>query len=227
MENIELFDKYIKDELSQKEKEEFDARLKSDKAFARDFKVFATAVIGICREAAQDNLEFGIAMKRLTKEQLRDIIGPRRESMPVKTKTLKYKPWIWQAASIAAVLIIAFTAVLKIQQQARYDVYDAIYACADKDLMEVRSGQRPAINIDNLSIEELKSEVPNLVYRYENAADEQDAADNGYILAMAYLRLHDRDNAQATLESLVNKFKDNPDYAGDVKNWESILTLIK
>lgn len=227
MDNIELFDKYIKNELSQREKEEFDAKLKSDNAFAQDFKIYSTTVIGICNEAEQDNLEFGMAMKRLTKEQLQDIIGPQKESKPVIAKTLKFKPWIWQAASIAAILVIAFTAVFKIQQQARYDVYDAIYACADKDLMEVRSGQEASLNIDNLSIDELKAEIPNIVQRYENATDEQEVADNGYILTMAYLRLHDKNNAQKALESLVYKFKDNPDYAADVKNWESILNLIK
>lgn len=227
MENIELFDKYIKNELSQREKTEFDAKLKSDKAFAQDFKVYVTTVIGICKEAEQDNLEFGMAMKRLTKEQLREIIGQRKEVPIVKPKIFKFKPWTWQAASIAAILVIAFTAVFKIHQQARYDVYDAIYACADKDMMEVRSGQGTPINIDNLSDKELKAEIPTLVERLETADNEQDIADNGYILAMAYLRLHDKDNAQATLKSLVNKFKNNPDYSADVKNWESILNLIK
>ena len=44
MERIELFDKYIKDQLSPKERNEFDARLESDKEFASDFKVFLLAV---------------------------------------------------------------------------------------------------------------------------------------------------------------------------------------
>lgn len=227
MERIELFDNYVNNQLSDAQRGEFDARLKSDEEFASDFLVYLLTVNGICREAHQDNLDLGIAMKHLSKEQLREIIGQRKESPVAKTKKLRFKPWIWQVASIAAILVIAFTAVFKIQRQARYDVYDAIYACADKDMMEVRSGHGNPINIDNLSIDELKAEIPNLVHKYDSATDEQEVADNGYILAMAYLRLHDKDNARATLEALINKFKNNPDYSADVKNWESILNLIK
>ena len=47
MEKIELFDRYINDELSEKERHEFDARLKDDKSFADDFKVYCTTLIGI------------------------------------------------------------------------------------------------------------------------------------------------------------------------------------
>ena len=52
-------------------------------------------------------------------------------------------------------------------------------------------------------------------------------ADTGYALAMAYLRLHDRDRAKSVLAQLVARFEDNSDYADDVNKWKSILNLLK
>ena len=75
MERIDLYDKYIKDQLSKKERADFVARLESDENFASDFKVYLFTVDGICREAHQDNLDFGLAMKGLSKDQLKEIIG--------------------------------------------------------------------------------------------------------------------------------------------------------
>lgn len=75
MERIDLYDKYINDQLSEKERADFDARLESDEDFASDFKVYLFTVDGICREAHQDNLDFGLAMKGLSKDQLKEIIG--------------------------------------------------------------------------------------------------------------------------------------------------------
>ena len=59
MERIELFDKYISNQLSDSEKADFEARLNSDEKFASDFKVYLLTVDGICKEAKQDNLDFG------------------------------------------------------------------------------------------------------------------------------------------------------------------------
>lgn len=75
MERIDLFDRYIKGELSDTERSEFRTRLESDGDFASEFNVYRLTVSGIRREAHQDNLDFGIAMKNLSKEQLFDVIG--------------------------------------------------------------------------------------------------------------------------------------------------------
>lgn len=81
MERIDLFDRYIKGELSEEETRKFKERLESDEDFASDFRIYSLSVIGICKEAEQDNADFGNAMKHLTKEQLFDIIG--RKEKPV------------------------------------------------------------------------------------------------------------------------------------------------
>ena len=237
MERIDLYDKYINNQLSDKERDEFDSRLKTDKGFASDFKVYLFTVEGICREAHQDNLDFGLAMKGLSKEKLKEIIGKRdvveptaesaeRKSEAVKPKVVRFKPWIWQAVSIAAVVIIAFTAVFNIEKNARYSVDNAIYACADVNPDLVRAGGEP-IDISSMSDEELKAKLPELTSLYQSASTTDEIADYGYALAMAYLRLHDRDNAKIVLEQLVSRFDGDVDYADSVNKWKSILNLLK
>ena len=237
MEKIDLYDKYINNQLSDKERDEFDSRLKTDKEFASDFKIYLFTVDGICREAHQDNLDFGLAMKGMSKEKLKEIIGKRdvvepaaasyeRKSEVVKPKEIRYKTWIWQAASIAAVVIIAFTAVFNIEKNAGYSVDNAIYACADINPDLVRAGGEP-IDISSMSDEELKAKIPELISLYQSASTTDEVADYGYALAMAYLRLHDRDNAKEVLEQLISRFDGDADYADSVNKWKSILNLLK
>lgn len=237
MERIDLYDKYINDQLSEKERADFDARLESDENFASDFKVYLFTVDGICREAHQDNLDFGLAMKGLSKDQLKEIIGKQdvgstaaaaiADSSGIeKPKVLRFKPWMWQAASIAAVVVIAFTVVLNIEKTARYSVDNAIYACAEINPDLVRAGGEP-LDVKSMSDDELKAQLPELISLYQSASNNDEVADNGYALAMAYLRLHDRDNAKVILERLVSRFDGNTDYAESVSRWKSILNLLK
>lgn len=280
MERIDLYDKYINDQLSEKERADFDARLESDENFASDFKVYLFTVDGICREAHQDNLDFGLAMKSLSKYKLKEIIGNDRArknpwdnnelpglradrhivlralrplnvdlnenvrasespssqyttSSPItnsgdssERKPSKNRSWIWQAASIAAVAIIAFTVVLNIEKNARYSVDNVIYACAEINPDLVRAGGEP-LDVKSMSDDELKAKLPELISFYQLASNTDEVADNGYALAMAYLRLHDRDNAKVILEQLVSRFDGNADYAESVSLWKSILNLLK
>lgn len=235
MERIELFDSYINNQLSDVQRSEFDNRLKSDEDFAYDFKVYLMTVNGICREAHQNDMDFGVAMKKLTKEQLREIIESRHEaeraaSIPsadtVNPKVLRFKPWIWQVASIAAVVVIAFTAVLRVEQNSRYAVDNAIYACADINTDSARSGGE-AIDIGSMTDDELKNEVPTLINLYQTASSSDDIAENGYTLAMVYLKLHERNKAADVLNQLVSRFEGNEGYSDSVNKWKSILNLIR
>lgn len=232
MERIELFDSYINNQLSDAQRTEFDAQLKSDEAFASEFKVYLLTVNGLCREARQENLDFGMAMKRLSKAQLREIVGQGNTTTPEIAETkkpkkvLKYRPWIWQVASIAAVLVIAMTAVYNIEKSARYSVDNAIYACADINTDLTRDGSE-FLDLRSMTDDELREKLPQLVESYNSAKSSDDIADNGYALAMAYLRLHDRDNAKIVLTALVHQFENNPDYAEYVSKWQSILKILK
>ena len=232
MERIELFDNYINNQLSDAQRSEFDARLESDEEFASDFKVYLLTVNGICREAHQDNLDFGIAMKSLSKEKLKEIVGMRNLESPEvssnrkSVKILRFKPWMWQVASIAAVVVIAFTVVFNIEKNARYSVDNAIYACAEISTDLTRDGSE-ILDIQSMTDEELTNKLPLLVANYNSAQSYDDIADNGFALAMAYLRLHDRENAKEILLQLVSRFEDNSEYAGYVSKWQAILNVLK
>lgn len=232
MDNIELFDSYIKEELSQQERVEFDNRLKSDKEFATEFKLFLFSVNGICRETEQDDKDFEIAMKKLTKEQLQEIIGTRKlAEIPVTTepsKGLRFKTWMWQATSIAAVVVIAFTFVFQFERQSQYNVDNAIYAFADEEVIcSTSRGGAEQVDITKLNDEELSDTLPELVKLYNNATDEQEVADNGYVLVMAYVRLHNRGKARDILAELIQRFDNNEAFRGAVKKYKSIQQLIK
>lgn len=232
MERIELFDNYINNQLSDAQRSEFDARLESDEEFASDFKVYLLTVNGICREAHQDNLDFGMAMKSLSKEKLKEIVDMRNlERIEVSSngksvKILRFKPWMWQVASIAAVVVIAFTVVFNIEKNARYSVDNAIYACAEISTDLTRDGSE-ILDIQSMTDEELTNKLPILVANYNSAQSSDEIADNGFALAMAYLRLHDRENAKEILQKLVSQFEDNSEYSGYVSKWQSILNVLK
>lgn len=237
MERIELFDNYINNQLSDAQRSEFDAKLKADEEFASDFKTYLFTVDGICREAHQDNLDFGLAMKSLSKEKLKEIIGKPDVALPaaasadseteeVKPRVVRLRPWMWQAASIVAVIVIAFTVVYKVEQNSRNNVYDAIYACADVNYDLARSGGKK-IDITTLSDDELKAKLTELVSIYNSSHSDDDVADNGTALAMSYIRLHDADKAKEVLNGLISRFKNNEEYADYVKKWETILNLLK
>ncbi len=81
MERIDLFDRYFNGELSEEENIRFKERLEADEQFASDFKVYSITVAGICKEAEQDNADFGTAMKQLSKDQLYEIIGRKPKSI--------------------------------------------------------------------------------------------------------------------------------------------------
>lgn len=237
MERIELFENYINNNLSKVQQSEFDERLKSDEEFAFEFKIYLMTVDGICRESHQDNLDFGLAMKHISKAQLREIIGrqnvSRIEIDPAvanidtsKPKIVRLKPWIWQVASIAAVAIITFAMVLHIDKNSRYAVDNAIYACADTNASSVRAGGE-TIDITILNDKDLKERLPELRSHFKSASSEDEFADIGFTLAIAYLRLHDRNSAMEVLEQLVTRFNGNADYAESVSKWKSILVLLK
>lgn len=79
MENkMQIFDNYINDQLSDNEKREFDARLKDDKSFRDDFRLYLLVLRAVCLEEQEDNMEFGFAMNAITVEQLDEIMGRKK-----------------------------------------------------------------------------------------------------------------------------------------------------
>lgn len=228
MGNIDLYDRYIKGQLSDAERSEFDARLKNDKVFESEFQLYLITVDGICKEAHQDDIDFGHALKNISREQLREIIGPRHTLGAHVTKTAKpgiFHRWIWNAVGYAAMIAIAFGVGIYQHRQSNFAVDNAIISC-QYEILSSRSVHAP-FEINALSDEDLKAKLPQLKSIYEESIDADTENENGFTLAMAYLRLHDREQAKAILEELIKKYGGKEDYAGYVQNYERILTLIK
>ena len=236
MDNIDLFDKYIKDGLSEKERHEFDTRLKDDKSFADDFKVYSATVIGICKEAEQDNKDFEVAMKHISKEQLREIIGKKNDKkveIPIAAskvvKTIKpnfFRTWMWQAACWAAIIGGAAIWIVRANTNARYAVDKAIYASAYVYEGSSRGGVIiPDLN--SLSDKELKDKLPLFVEQFNESEDSYDIYQVGYPLAMAYMRLHERDKAKEILNEMINNLSADEEYTEEVSKLKSILDILK
>lgn len=245
MDNIDLFDKYIKGKLSEKERYEFDTRLKDDKSFAVDFKVYSATVKGICKEAEQDNKDFEVAMKNISKKQLCEIIGKNEENIAVSSqanhpqeiriaaskvvKTTKpnfFRTWMWQAACWTFIIGGSAIWIVRSEQNARYSVDNAIYASA-----YFYEGQsRGTINIpdlNSLNDKELKDKLPTFVAQFNECEDSDDIYEVGYPLAMAYMRLHERDKAKEILNEMINRLSEDDDYTEEISKLKSILDILK
>ena len=248
MDNIEIFDRYIDGELSEKESREFQDRLKTDKEFAMDFEIYCLTVIGVAREAEQDNKDFEEAMKRISKEELLDIIGERKEESGKPTDTSDtaskasgFKKWlIWQSIGVAALLGIAVIyiviarnetdtyrrQVLAMNQESANKMDEAISTLAFPHDIARSQGDDELPDVANLSDDQLKQVLPKIEKEYNDADDEYDRAEIGNLLVMSYVRLHEREKAKKLLETLISDYKSNEDFNGDVENWQTILRLL-
>lgn len=208
MERIELFDNYILDNLTPQEKIAFEARLKSDRGFAYDFKIYLFAIKGIRQEAEQDNIEFATALKHLSREQLKEIIG--RSSQPRILRISYLRERLGWVASVAAMLIIGFFTIFQVQRHGQYQLYDTIVA-----YNYIPDYDRSDGDINNYSAKEIKDILPQLENEYANAPSEdiQRCQDAGMRLAMVYLKLHDKKKAVKTLEELAARFHDDEDFS--------------
>ncbi len=177
-------------------------------------------------------MDFGIAMKSLSKEQLREIIGKdenkyHRVAARADGRRAKwFKPWMWQVGSIAAVIVIAFTIILNMHKQSRNALYDSIYASAQFAESHSRGGS-PSVNITKLSDSELKVKLPEMEQDYRESENNDDLYETGYPLAMAYIRLHQPKPAFEILNNLVDKLQNDEYYEAEIKEIQLIINLIK
>ncbi len=75
-----LIDLYIHGDMDSETESRFLSHIKADKELQRQVLLVANIVKGTIAEQRQSDLEFGCAMKNLTRDQLEQIIGPRRSS---------------------------------------------------------------------------------------------------------------------------------------------------
>lgn len=218
MERIELFDNYIFDALSPEEKSAFDARLKTDKNFAEDFKVYLLALRGIRLEAEDRDTEFAFALQNISREQLRDIMGERKKP---KRNISYLKIWMICSASAASVLLIfAFATVFFApvmlappEQKGKEPVYYTINdVLVDYNYIpDYDRGEGDINGYTNWGLEKL---IPRLEEEYRDAPadDVQQCQDAGMRLAMAYLKKGDTRKTVEILEEMKSRFSDDEEF---------------
>lgn len=210
--NIELFDRYIDDKLNTEEKSAFERRISSDKSFATDFRVYLFTLKGIFQEAEQDNIEFGHAMKQISKKDLLRIIGRSSRTRGMRLNYLRERmAWV---ASIAAVLVIGIFTVINVRQTGMDRLDNTIVAYN----YIPDSGRGP----ESITAKD----IPSLEKAYRNAPadDIQLQEEAGMRLAMAYLKIHDRKKAKELLTELSARFADDEEF---VAQCNKILNQLK
>ena len=82
-----LIDLYVRGDMDSETECRFLNHIKADKELQRQVLLVANIVKGALAEQHQSDMEFGYAMKCLTRDQLEQIIGPRRSASPRPTSS--------------------------------------------------------------------------------------------------------------------------------------------
>lgn len=216
MERIELFDKYIAGTLSKAEVAEFRTRLDSDEKFATDFKVYLISVRGICQEAEQENIEFGHAMKSLTKAQLQSIIG-KGEKPRMASPNFFRERMMW-ISSMAAMLVVAIGIGWNLYTSSQNHICDVVYSLTYQPIEGDRGDGSEYLDLNKLTTEQIETRLPDMKAIFE--ADEIDSQDwhiDGMNLAMAYLKLHRKSDAVKVLETMAANSSEPDEYNRIIK----------
>ena len=211
MENIQLFEEYITGSLNPEDKAAFENRLKTDKAFESDYKIYLFTVDGIIKEAEQDNADFENAMKHISKDELLDIIGRRKAPKIFRLGYLRERA-AW-ASGIAALFIICFVCIFFTWQVGNRNIDNMI---VDYYYFPETKGEEEYIDINEMSNNEIKEYIPILISAYEECPsdDIQACEDSGLRVALAYIKIHDRKEARIWLENLMERFRDDEPFVG-------------
>ncbi len=208
--NIELFNLYLEDRLSENDKRAFEDRLAADKDFRTDFRVFLLTVDGIIKESRQDNIEFGTALGNIDESALLSIIGKEENKSSGKKPVvaLLYRNIAW-ISSIAAIIVIGIFSVIGVMQSGN-DKIDNILAYYN-DFAAVGRGGAKSVSLSSLSEKEIANIIPSLEKEYyaSGSQDEQQQKIAGLTLAMAYLRTHQRAKAKNILNELEHRYADD------------------
>lgn len=219
MDNIELFDRYIDESLSNDEKQKFDERLRDDKRFASEFRLYLFTIKGIYQEADQENIEFGYAMKHISKKELMGIIGHEKKPRLLRLSYLRER-MIW-VSSTAAILLIGIFSILVVRQAGLNRLDNTIGSYNYIPVLD-RGGESLNRGWDSITSED----IPTLEEAYKTAPhdDLQAQEDAGMRLAMAYLKIHDRKRAIDILTEMKSRFADDEQFSAQCQN---ILNLLK
>lgn len=82
-----LIDLYVRGDMDSETESRFLNHIKADKELQRQVLLVVNIVKGALAEQRQSDMEFGYAMKCLTRDRLEQIIGPRRSASPRPTSS--------------------------------------------------------------------------------------------------------------------------------------------
>lgn len=218
MEKIDLFDRYIRGEMTSEEESLFKQQLADNAEIRTDFQVYSVLIAGICKEEQQDNIDFAYAMKSLSEKELKQVIGKRERP---RFHIRQIGMWV---ASVAAMAVICFSVILRVQHSAEFAV-DEMMVEHYSISMSGRGGDN-AIDISNTSQDEVEQTLPNLCAEYNKIPidDIQAKQMAGINLAMAYLKIHNRKNAISILEQIKSLYSDDTEF---VSQCDKILKRLK
>lgn len=197
---IVLFDSYIDGNLNVDEKQVFDTRLKTDKAFALEFRIYLFTLHGVCREAEQNDVEFGQAMKNISKQDLLCILG-RHQRHNIKPIFYLRERFAWIASAVA-VVAIGLVSVLSIHRAYMERLDDIIVAY--NYIPDANRGWESITSDEISSLEKAYHSAPS-----DDIQAQQDA---GMCLAMGYLKLHNRKKAIEILSELSERFSEDEEF---------------
>ena len=210
MSEIDFFDSFLKGTMSDSEIKDFHHRLDNDKEFAGDFKIYLATVNGFCKEEEQDNLEFASAMRRLSSQQLKEIIGANQRKKSVLHISRQKVLWI---TSMAAMIVVVFSISFNIQKQADIKTDNLIVEYNAMQTNDRAGGE--SLDLVKMENKDIEAILPILSDEYDNVPtdDVQSKQIAGINLAMAYLKIHNRKMAIQVLQQLKSLYPEDMEFA--------------
>lgn len=214
----ELFDAYIRGDLSENEKNEFEQQLKSDIQLSREFKLH--------QEISQQ-----IILSE--KENFIDTLINIDKKHPIQTPKI-LSPRIYAYAATVAVLIIGTTLFLKMNSTNR--LYKSYYSYMPlHEVPSSRGGEIPDVYSDFTEDEYFELGNAYFAYSNKNFADALEGfeaiesnklaqyPDIIFYISLCHLELEQAEQAAAGFESII----DSPFNNNAQVNWHLALTYLK
>ena len=250
--NQELFDRYIEGTMSEDERVAFEKRLNDDAALRKEYLLYAAIIDGIEEEERQDCMDFAVAMKHLTSEDVAAIVGrrapvefevakascafcptPRASAEHIDSDSFEVEksvPTVEKKEKhsgrilwIAALAAVIVVLVIFVGNMHSDYRDNEVYSKYIYYDKIVSRGAADSIPIYKMSDDELAKELPSIKERYDTSTSAQDIAVNGRQLALAYLRLHERAKARDVLNEVIGKLS-QPAYSDD---WAEVVAELQ
>lgn len=209
MDKIDIFDRYLKGLMTAQEKEDFSKSLSDDNELAEDFRLYMSIVEGIRKEGEQDDIDFAMAMKSLSDNELREAIG--RKQAPIRRHPRFRRSTLW-GASMAAMLVVLLSVTFSVRRASLNSIDNIIVEY--NAVVTTGRGSGESIDIAGMTKDGVKAALPGLLSEYQkittNNIQEKQIA--GINLSMAYLKLHRRSKAADVLCELKSLYPDDPDF---------------